>query len=63
MFESAIKGANTDVMEAYSQAADQYQDVLKLEESMQELHQVGEVWGLERWFLMPTPPSPLHRQK
>ena len=42
MFKSAIlKSANNEVMEAYSQAADQYQDVLKLEESMQELHQVG----------------------
>ena len=42
MFKSAIlKSANNEVMEAYSQAADQYQDVLRLEESMQELHQVS----------------------
>jgi len=41
MFKSAIlKSANNEVVEAYSQAADQYQDVLRLEESMQELHQM-----------------------
>ena len=57
MFKSAIlKSANNEVVEAYSQAADQYQDVLRLEESMQELHQVsGSIVGtshpLSGWAL------------
>lgn len=41
MFRSAIlKTAADPVKEAYEQAADKYQDVLKLEQSVQELHQM-----------------------
>eukprot|EP00622_Pseudochattonella_farcimen_P001436 FR736130.1.p1 GENE.FR736130.1~~FR736130.1.p1 ORF type:complete len:123 (+),score=15.68 FR736130.1:79-447(+) len=41
LFKDAIlKSANAEVMQVYNHAQDQYQDVLKLEESVQELHQM-----------------------